>query len=159
VLSVFLQICGRKKRDGTYHLPTEKLAPDLIDRFIGRRQSFRMYDGQTQDRNGRKIVRIRAVSNVTLRKELRYLSAFFNWCCRQRPPYLRENPIKLSNASSIKSDARPHYMVTEEEFRALLRVCETPRQYLFLLLGWWTGGRRSDAEGVVPRGGSLRALL
>ncbi len=147
ILTGFLQVCGRKGRNGQL-LQTHQLSPALIDRFITLRQSAKLHDGDRRDTRGRRIVRRRSVSNITLRKELRYLSAFLNWCCRQRPPYLRENPITLSNASRIKSDSKPHFMVTEEEFKALLRVCETPRQYLFLLLGWWTGGRRGEIRAL-----------
>ena len=107
-----------------------------------------MHTGSARDTRGRRNVRTRLVSNVTLRKELTYLSGFFNWCCRQRPPFLRENTVPLSNAANIKDDAKPHFMITEDELRALLDACETPRQYLFLLLGWWTGGRRSDILGI-----------
>ena len=59
-------------------------------------------NGSRHDPRGRKVVRRKQISNVTLRKELRYLSGFLNWLCRQRPPYLRENPISLSNAKSIQ---------------------------------------------------------
>lgn len=144
ILDGFLRICGRKRRDGSHRLRTEQVCPELIDQYIVRRQSMQLHHGDQLDSQGRRIVRNKPVSNVTLRKELRYLSGFFNWCCRQRPPYLRENPIPLSNASAVKDDARPHFMITEDEFRALLHACDTPRQYLFLLLGWWTGGRRGE---------------
>jgi integrase len=144
VLESFLTICGRKRRNGSSRLRTEQLSPATIDRYVGRRQGTQLHAGERVDTLGRRIVRLRAISNVTLRKELRYLSGFFNWCCRQRPPYLRENPIPLSNAPSVKDDSKPHFMITDVEFRALLDACETPRQYLFLLLGWWTGGRRGE---------------
>jgi len=147
-LRVFLRICGRKRADGSYHLSTGQLIPEIIDRFVLRRRQVRMYDGTQRDSRGRKVVRYHPASNVTLRKELRYLSSFFNWCCRQRPPYLRENPIPLSNASSVKDDAKPHFMVTEDELRALLGVCQTARQYLFIMLAWWTGARRSELLGL-----------
>ncbi len=87
-------------------------------------------------------MRHRPISNVTLKTELRYLSGFFNWWCRQRPRYLGENPIQLSNAANLKNDAKPHYMITVDEFRALLKACETAEEYLFVMLGWWTGGPR-----------------
>lgn len=147
ILGGFLQVCGRKGRNG-HHLQTHQVTPALIDRFITSRQSAKLHAGDRQDSRGRRIVRQRPVSNVTLRKELRYLSAFFNWCCRQRPPYLRENPIPLSNASRIKNDAKHHFMITEEEFRLLLQACQTPQEYLFLLLGWWTGGRRGEIRAL-----------
>ena len=144
ILEGFLRVCGRKRRDGTHRLQTQQITPDLMNRYIKKRQGCDLHQGERQDARGRRIVRKKAVSNVTLRKELRYLSAFFNWCCKQRPRYLLENPIPLSNAGRIKSDAKPHFMITEDEFRSLLKACETPREYLFLLLGWWTGGRRSE---------------
>ncbi len=144
VLNGFLQLSGRRRKDGTYRLRTEQLTPETIDRYIKLRVEVHLHDGERFDSRGRRIIRRRPISNVTLRTELRYLSGFFNWCCRQRPPYLRENPIPLSNARNIKSDAKQHYMITDEEFQALLGVCRTPRQYLFLLLGWWTGGRRGE---------------
>ncbi len=127
ILHGFLRICGRKRRRVGFQLRTEQLSPELVDRYINRRQSVDLHQGERLDSLGRRIVRRRAISNVTLRKELRYLSRFFNWCCRQRPPYLRENPIPLSNANLVKDDRKPHFMITDEEFRALLRVlCETP---------------------------------
>lgn len=144
VLRNFLRICGRKRADGSYRLHSQQVTPEQIDRYVNRRAHARLYDGSRLDARGRQIVRRRPVSNVTLKTELRYLSGFFNWCCRQRPPYLRENPIPLSNAAAIRNDARPHFMITEEEFRILLRACRSPREYLFLLLAWWTGGRRSE---------------
>jgi len=144
ILDGLLEVCGRKRKDGTGRLQTQQLSPALIDRYINRRQEVQLHRGERKDVRGRRIVRCRPVSNVTLRKELRYLSGFFNWCCRQRPPYLRENPIPLSNASVVKDDARPHFMITEDELRALLNVCERVQEYLFLLLGWWTGARRSE---------------
>lgn len=148
ILEGFLQVSGRRSRAGGPRLSTDQVSPALIDRFLNRRREVRMHEGEQRDASGRRIVRKRAISYVTLRKELRYLSGFFNWCCRQRPPYLRENPIPLSNAHNIKSDARPHFMITESEFRALLEACETRRQYLFLLLGWWTGGRRGEIHAL-----------
>jgi len=33
-------------------------------------------------------------------------------------------------------------------FRKLLAACETPREYLFVLLGWWTGGRRGEIRAL-----------
>ncbi len=141
VLMTFLQLCGRKGRS-RYSLATQQITPETIDRWIHRRATMQPHDGTMRDRRGRKIVRKRKPSNVTMRTELRYLSGFFNWCCRQRPRYLRENPIPLSNAAKLKDDAKPHYMITEDELRKLLKACETPREYLFVLLGWWTGGRR-----------------
>lgn len=144
VLQGLLRLCGRRHADGSYHLQTQQLVPELIDRYVRRRLQIRLYDGENRDRKGRRIVHKRPVSNVTLRTELRYLSVFFNWCRKQRPPYLRENPIPLCNAAAIKADAKPHFMITDAELRALLKHCENARQYLFLLLGWWTGGRRSE---------------
>jgi integrase len=148
ILEGFLEICGRKRRDGTYRLRSEHLSPELIDRFITRRQKTQLHSGLRIDARLRRIVRRLPITNVTLRKELRYLSGFFNWCCRQRPRYLPENPIPLSNAASIKSDAKPHFMITDEELRRLLSACRTPRQYLFLMLGWWTGGRRGEIRAL-----------
>ena len=144
VLACLLRLCGRKQRSGRFRLQTQQVSPELIDRYIRRRSSVGIHDGQRRDNRGRRIVRNRPVSNVTLKTELRYLSGFFNWCCRQRPRYLRENPIPLSNAAKLKSDAKPHYMITEDELRALLEACAGVRQYLFILLGWWTGGRRGE---------------
>lgn len=117
ILNALLRICGTKRRDGSVKLQTGQLTPELVDRFIVRRQRYQLYDGTRKSTLGRRVVRKRAVSNVTLRKELRYLSGFLNWCCRQRPPYLRENPFPLSNASSIRNDARPHHMITDTESR------------------------------------------
>jgi len=148
VLTTFLQLCGRKGRSGRNSLATQQLTPEIIDRWIQRRASMRPHDGARKDRRGRKIVRNRMPSNVTMRTELRYLSGFFNWGCRQRPRYLRENPIPLSSAAKLKSDAKPHFMITEDEFRKLLKACETPREYLFVLLGWWTGGRRGEIRAL-----------
>lgn len=144
ILNGFLRICGRKRPDGSHSLKTGQLSPEVVDRFIARRQTTKLHDGSRLSKRGWKIVRSRPVSNVTLKKELRYLSGFLNWCCRQRPPYLRENPIPLSIAAAVKSDARPHFMISEAEFRALLTACRSLREYLFLLLGWWTGGRRGE---------------
>lgn len=144
VLRVFVQLCGRKRRDGSHSLQTQQVTPETLDAFVRRRAQTQVYTGDERDRRGRRIVRRRSVSNVTLRTELRYLSGFFNWCCRQRPRLLRENPIPLSNASKLKNDARPHFMVTDAELRALLSACTTAHQYAFLLLGWWTGARRGE---------------
>jgi len=144
ILHGFLHVCGRKRADGPPRLQTQQLTPELIDRFILRRKQTSLHDGERRDRRGRRIVRRKAISNVSLRKELRYLSSFMNWCCRQRPAFLRENPIALSNARRIKDDAQPHFMITEEEFRALLKQCDTLSEYLFLVLAWWTGGRRNE---------------
>lgn len=119
ILKGFLQICGRKRAEDIYVLKTGQLSPETVDRFIARRPKEQLHDGSKRSKIGRRVSRYKPVSNVTLRKELRYLSGFFNWCCRQRPPYLRENPIPLSNAASLKNDSRPHFMITEEEFRAL----------------------------------------
>ena len=33
---------------------------------------------------------------------------------------------------------------TKQDEEVLLDACETPRQYLFILLGWWTGARRRE---------------
>lgn len=135
VLATFVRLCGRKRRDGSHRLQTQQISPETIDRFIHRRLDTPVFDGSQRDVRGQKIVRKKQLSNVGLKTELRYLSGFFNWCCRQRPRYLRENPIPLSNAGSIKRDAKPHFMITEEEFRRLLAACESPSQYLFILLG------------------------
>lgn len=143
ILLGFLQVCGRKRKEG-YALQTHQITPELIDLFIRKRKETSLHNGDGTDSNGRRIVRRKRISNVTLRKELRYLSSFLNWCCRQRPAYLRENPLRLSNAPRIKDDSCQHFMVTEDEFRALLKECKTIRQYLFLLLGWWTGARRKE---------------
>lgn len=148
IIGSFLRICGRRCPNGTYHLRSEQMTPEVIDRYILKRQGIRLHVGERRDKRGRRVVRNHSVSNVPLRKELRYLSAFCNWCCRQRPPFLRENPIPLSNASAIKSDAKPHFMITEDELRKLLAACESPREYLFLLLGWWTGGRRGEIQAM-----------
>lgn len=148
ILNGLLQICGRKRANGTPRLRSEQLSPELIDRFIVKRKQVQLHQGNRRDARGRRVIRKRAVSNVTLRKELRYLSGFCNWCCRQRPPFLRENPVRLSNAANIKSDAKPHFMITDDELRKLLAVCSCPRQYLFLLLGWWTGGRRGEIRAL-----------
>ena len=144
ILRGFVELAGRKRRDGSYRLQTQQVNPQIIDRFVRRRIGPDVFDGSRRDSRGRRIVRKRQISNVTLKTELRYLSGFFNWCCRQRPRYLRENPIPLSNAAKLKSDARPHYMITEDELRALLEASENVRQYLLILLGWWTGGRRGE---------------
>jgi len=144
ILNGFLRICGRPRRDGSHNLQTHQITPAMIDRFIARRKTERIHDGRATDSRGRKVVRTRQISNVSLRKELRYLGAWFNWMCRQRPPLLRENPIPLSNSSRLKNDAKPHFMITEDEFRVLLANCKTLREYLFLILGWWTGARRGE---------------
>lgn len=148
ILDGFIRICGRKRADGSFHLRSEQLSPGVVDRFILKRQQTNLHLGEQRDSRGRRVVRRSTVSNVTLRKELRYVSAFCNWCCRQRPRFLHENPIPLSNAANIKSDAKPHYMITEEELRSLLDTCDCPRQYLFILLGWWTGGRRGEIRAL-----------
>lgn len=148
VLRIFVHVYGRRSRNGKSRLQTQQLTPEMIDRYIAQRQTYQLHDGSNRSRIGRRIVRKKPISNVTLKTELRYLSGFFNWCCRQRPPYLRGNPIRLSNAKSIRGDAKPRYMITDVEFKALLKACTDPRQYLFLLLGWWTGGRRSEILGL-----------
>jgi len=148
VLKTFIRLCGRKLRNGSYRLQSQQINPEMIDRFVRLRTDSNVFKGEERDSRGRRVVRRRRISNVTLKTELRYLSGFCNWCCRQRPRYLRENPIPLSNAANVKNDAKPHFMITDTELRALLRACETPRQYLFLLLGWWTGGRRSEIRAL-----------
>jgi len=122
-LQGFLQLCGRKRADGTHWLQTQQVTPAVVDYYIRRRAATSLHQGDDRDMRGWRIVRKRPVSNVTLRTELRYLSGFFNWCCRQRPPFLRENPIPLSNASAIRNDPKPHFMITDDELRALLCVC------------------------------------
>ena len=108
VLDGFMEISGRKSRGGKMSLRTERLTPELIDRYINRRQGIQLHGGQRKDSRGRKIVRKRSVSNVTLKKELRYLSGFFNWCTRQRPPFFVR--IRFPCRTQVLSGTMPSHI-------------------------------------------------
>ena len=57
ILRGFLRICGLKRKDGACRLQSGKLTPELVDRFIARRQQYQLHDGSCENRLGRKVVR------------------------------------------------------------------------------------------------------
>ena len=68
ILSGFIKLSGRKRQDGSFRLRTDQITPELIDRYVNKRPQGQLHDGTTRDVRGRRVVRYRAVSNVTLRK-------------------------------------------------------------------------------------------
>ena len=48
MLEGFLKICGRKRRDGSSRLQTERINPELIDKYISQRQAVQLYNGEEQ---------------------------------------------------------------------------------------------------------------
>lgn len=91
-----------------------------------------------------KALRLLSVSPRTINRDLAALRSLFTKAVEWG--FLKEHPMK--GVKGLKYQKRPPTFLTLDQVDQLLEACSYPPLYLFVVLGVYTGMRRSEIEGL-----------